>query len=168
MAVPHAKVAKKAATRTGSNSQCSLRQGDPHHGGAHQDVRRRRPVDLPAGDEELLVDRPEQEEVEVAGPDQLGEVVAVLEEQHLDQAVEREEAADEEEILVLRPAGEGLRLAEDRLVEGQHDPEPDHLDGDLDQEIAPERQLAGQGVAGEAAEESEAFRDHLAWPDQPP
>ena len=58
---------------------------------------------LPAGDQELLVDRPqEQEKVEVAGADQLSEVVAVLEEEHLDQAVEGEEAADEE--VSIRPS----------------------------------------------------------------
>ena len=71
---------------------------------AHQDVRGRPPVDPAAGDQELLVDRLEQQEVEVAGADQLGELVAVLQEERLDQAVQGEEAADEEEVLRLGPA----------------------------------------------------------------
>ena len=81
---------------------------------AHQDIRRRAPVDLPAGDQELLVDRLEQEEIEVAGADQLGELVAVVQEQRLDQAVDREEAAHEEEVLGLGPVGDVAGLGEDR------------------------------------------------------
>ena len=80
---------------------------DHHHSRAHEHVRRRAPVDPPAGDQKLLVDRPKQQEVEVAGPDELGELVTVLEEEGLDQTVEREKAADEEEVLVLGPARDG-------------------------------------------------------------
>ena len=41
----------------------------------------------------------QQQEVQVACAHQLGKLVAVLEEEHLDQAVHREEAADEEEVV---------------------------------------------------------------------
>ena len=95
--------ARAVADRLGVELPSHPVHRDPHHAEAHDDVGRGGPVDASAGDEELLVDGAEQEEVEVAGPDELAEFVAVLQEQGLDQAVEGEEAADEEEELVLRP-----------------------------------------------------------------
>ena len=70
------------------------------------------------GDQELLVDRLEEQEVEVAGAHQLGELVAVFQEQRLDQAVEGEEAAHEEEVVGLGPVGDVAGPGEDRPVEG--------------------------------------------------
>src|SRR5206468_2921024 len=81
-----------------------LQQAAGDHAEADQDVRGGRPVDLAAGDEELLVDRLEQIKVEVAGADEVGEGVAVFEEERLDAAFEGVVAAEEDEELRLRPA----------------------------------------------------------------
>src|SRR5438874_2477717 len=75
---------------------------------AHQDVRGRGPVDLAAAEQELLVDRLEQVEVEVAAAHQVGELAAVAQEQRLDQPAEGEVTADEEVILVTAPARDRL------------------------------------------------------------
>ena len=100
---------------------------------------------------------------------ELGEVVAVLEKQHLDQAIEGEEAADKEVQLVFRPAGEILRLAKDRLVKGQYMmPSQITSTATLTRKFASERHLAGQGVASEAAGGVRNISRTSAWSDQPP
>ena len=68
---------RTAASRSGSKSQCIRHSDSHHHADADQDVGQRGPVDGAAGDQELLVDRLEQVEVEVAGAHQVGELVAV-------------------------------------------------------------------------------------------
>ena len=152
IAVPQANVTRKVTTRTRSNCQPFWTRAMTMRIAAHEDVRRSAPVDPPQGDQELLVDRPEQEEIEVAGAHQLGELVAVLQEQGLDQAVEGEEAADEEEVVGLGPVGDVTGAGEHRAVEGNQDPQPEDLDRDLDQEVAAEGQLAAERVAGQVPE----------------
>ena len=60
---------------------------------------------------------------------------------------------------VLGPAGDVLGLAEDRPVEGEQDAQPEHLDRDLDQEVAPKRHLAAQRVPRQAPEQPEVASD---------
>ena len=102
----------------------------------------------------LLIDRLEQQAVEVAGAHQLGEFIAIVQEEHLDQAVHGEEAADEEEVLGLVPAGDRAGAGEDRAKKRDQDRQPEDLDRDLDQEVAPEGQLAGQGEPPQAAQQA--------------
>ncbi|KAJ3057658.1 hypothetical protein HK102_010947, partial [Quaeritorhiza haematococci] len=140
-----------------------LHQGDDHEDRTHDEVRRGPPVDPSAGDEELLVDRLEQQEVQVSGPHQFRELVAVLQEQGLDQPVQGEEAADEEEVIGLAPVGDVAGLREHGAVEGDQDAHPEQLDRHLDQEVAAEGHLAGQGEAGQPAHQprvSGDARDH--------
>src|SRR5262249_7700379 len=132
-----------------------LIQRDAHDDEAHYQVRRRGPFDRPAGDEELFVNRANQEKVQVAGADELGEFGAVLQEERFDNAFEGEVDADEEEVLRLRPAGDDLRLREHRPVEDEEDAEPDNLDGQLDEEVAAEGQFAREAVAGQGEQQLE-------------
>ena len=151
--MPQTNVTRKVSDPGQVELPVHLDQGDHHHHGPHQDVRGRAPIDPAAGDQELLVDRLEQEAVEVAGPHQLGELVAIVQEEHLDQAVHGEETADEEEILRLVPAGDRARAGEDRAIKRDQDRQPEDLDRDLDQEVAPEGQLAVQRVTAQAAQQ---------------
>ena len=153
MAVPQTNVTRNVATRRQLELPVHLDKGDPHHDCSHQDVGGRAPVNAPARDQKLLVDRLEQEAVEVAGTHQLGELVAVVEEEHLDQAVHGEETADEEEVLGLGPAGDRAGAGEDHAKERDQDRQPEDLDRDLDQEVAAEGQLSSQGVRPQAAEQ---------------
>src|SRR5262249_52266010 len=86
---------------------------------------------------------------------QLGKFGAVLQEEGFDDALEGEVNADEEEVLRLRPAGDDLGLGEHRPVENEEDAEPDDLDGQLDEEVAAERQLAREPVAGQSEQQPE-------------
>ena len=82
---------------------------------------------------------------------------------HLGQSVDREVAAHEEEVLRLGPVGDMAGPGEDRLVKGDHDPQPEDLDRDLDQEVAPERQFAVQRVTAQVAKQPEVLaggREH--------
>src|SRR5205823_1835075 len=124
-----------------------------------EDVGGGRPVDLAKGDQELLVNRLEQVEVEVAGADQVGELVAVFEEERLDAAFEGVVAAEEDEELRLRPALDVVGLAENGVVEDEQQAEPDHLDGDLDEEVGAEGQLVEQPEAGEGPQQSQIATD---------
>ena len=69
---------------------------------------------------------------------------------------------------VLGPARDVLRPGEDRAVEGEQDPQPEHLDRDLDQEVAPEGQLAAERVTAQVAEQPEIPADGRDHRRQPP
>src|SRR5262249_28495603 len=120
-----------------------------------------RPIDVLATDEELLVDRLEQAEIEIAGADQVGELVAVVEEQGLHDAAHGEVAADEEEVLVDGPVGDGGGLLKDGEVEEQEDAEPEQFDKDLDEEVAAKGHLAEQAELGKGVPELEVACEHV-------
>src|SRR5438477_40240 len=86
------------------------REGVDHDAAAEEHIGDAGPVDAAAADQELLVDRLEQEEVEVAGADELGELIAVLEEERFHDAAHGVVAADEKEVLVFLPVGDRLGL----------------------------------------------------------
>src|SRR5439155_21690034 len=100
-----------------------LRQGQAHDRRAHEDVRGRRPFDVPATNQELFVNRLEQIEIEIAAAHEIGELVAVFQKQGLDQPLEREVAADKKELLRLRPRGHDGGLGKDDPVEREQDAE---------------------------------------------
>ena len=111
---------------------------------------------MPAADEELLVDRLEQKEIEIAGAHQVGELVAVVQKQRLDQPPHREIAADEEEILRGGPVGDAGGLLEDGEIEEQQNADPEQFDDDFHEEVAAKRQFAEQAELGERKPEFEA------------
>src|SRR5262249_39914796 len=126
-----------------------------HDATAEEEVRHRGPVDVSAADKELLVDRPQQDEVEVAGANELAELGTVIQEESLDQPLQSEVAAKEKEILRLLPAGDTLRLAEDGAVEHQQNAQPQQLDDDLDEKVGAESHFAGESIAAQGEEQSE-------------
>ena len=109
----------------------------------------------------MLVDGTEQEKIEVAGADEFGEFVAVFEEEKLNQAAEGVKTADEEEVFVLRPPRDVIRSREDRPVKRDQDPQPDHLDRDLHEEVAPKRQLPIEGVISQRKEQARITAEFL-------
>src|SRR5262249_5611682 len=127
---------------TGFDRLAEQRERNDHQPAAQENVGHGRPVDIPAGNQKLLVDRPEQVKVKIAAADQLGERVAVIEKQRFDDAAESVKAADEEEVLELAPFRDELRLLEDDLIEEQQYAEPDHLHRNAGDKVAAKRHLA--------------------------
>src|SRR5207244_11498787 len=107
------------------------------------------------GNQKLLVNRLQQEEVKSARANELGERAAIRQKERLDQRQQGKIAADEKQILGALPGGDGGSLGEHGLVEGQDDAEPEQLDEHLDQEIAAESQLAGKAKAAEGEVETQ-------------
>src|SRR5262249_7908309 len=135
-----------------------------HHTGAQQDVGRRGKIDPPTGEQKLLIDRLEQEEVQVAVADQVGKGIAVLQEQRLDQTFQGEVTADEKQVLRLGPLGNHGSLGKNRLVESEQDDQPEQFHGNLDEEIAAERQLPCQAEPGQGGEQAEVAAKAQGYP----
>src|SRR5262249_27827294 len=104
------------------------------------------PINVAAADEELLVNRLEQNKVQVARAYQVGETIAVFQEERLDKSLKSEVTADEKQVLSLAPAGNHRRLHEHCAVKDHHQKQPKHLDRPPRQEVAAEGKLAGQAV----------------------
>src|SRR5689334_12240819 len=108
-------------------------QGAGHDSQAKENVRCRGPIDVTTGNQELLIERFEQINVEVAGAHQIGEFIAVLQEKGFEHAFHSEVAADEEEILVLGPAGDMLGFGKDGSIKDDQNEKPEQFDGNLGQ-----------------------------------
>ena len=120
------------------------------------DVHQRRPLDALEGDQELGIDRLQQGEVQIAGPDQLAELVRVGHAERLDEAVDQPRRAQKHEELVLAPPR--LRpnvggVAEDDQVEADVHQRPGNRGNALQQEVGAERHVADQAVPGKGQED---------------
>src|SRR5207245_748976 len=82
---PTHKQDKKHYETADSERDTQLWKGKAHDGSPHDHIGNAGPVDIPASYQELFVDRFEQIEVEVAGPNQVGKIAAVHQEERFDE-----------------------------------------------------------------------------------
>src|SRR5262249_35641925 len=118
-----------------------LVQRQAHHRRAHEEIGGGGPIDVPATEEKLLVDRLEQEVIKVSAADQVRELVAVFQKQRLDRTLQGEVAAHEEQVFGLRPARDDRSASEDSAVEEQQQRQPEDFDREFRQEVRSKGEL---------------------------
>src|SRR5262249_42701629 len=119
----------------GGDPPVHLVEREAHHGDAHQKARYRPPINISKRNQKLLVNRLQKIKVEIARTNQVGELVAVDQEQRLDQARQSKIAAEKEQVFRFRPVGDHRRLGKDNAIEGQKDSQPNNFHGDLHEEV---------------------------------
>ena len=125
----------------------NLIQGIAQQREGEHDLIHHRQLHLLARDQELRVDRFEQDEIQIASAYQLAEVGAVRHEKRLDDRVNQHAGRHEGKILRFRPAADEVDVAVNDFEKRDLSGKPERPRDQVDQKVAAKRHLADESVA---------------------
>src|SRR5262245_60490164 len=122
-------------------------QSEAHQPNTESDVGYGRPFNGTERDEELFVDRLQEDDIKITLSDQLGELSTVAQKKCFHQPFQRVVTAEEEQELRLGPSGNVRRLRKDRAVEENQQAEPEQLHHNFEKIITAEGHFAHEAEA---------------------